>query len=51
MKKIHLKNNTLQNSLVADIGRLVKVQVEQGYCCPVWVPAEIVFDDYEKELI
>ena len=51
MKKIHLKNNALQNSLVADIGRLVKVQVEQGYCCPVRVPAEIVFDDYGEEWI
>ena len=51
MKKNHLKNNALQNSLVADIGGLVKVQVEQGYRCPVWVPAEIVFDDYGKEWI
>ena len=50
-KKIffNLKDNALQDSLVADICGLVQVEVEQCYCCSVWIAAEIfrfLFDNF-----
>ena len=46
---LNLKDNALQDSLVADICGLVQVKVEQCYCCSVWVAAEIfrfLFDNF-----
>ena len=37
----HLKDDTLQDSLMTDICGFVKMEVEQRYCRTVWVPAEI----------
>ena len=44
----NLKDNALQDSLVADICGLVQVKVEQCYCCSVWVAAEIFRFSFKK---
>ena len=45
----HLKDDTLQDSLMTDICGFVKMEVEQRYCRTVWVSAEmfeIIFGNY-----
>ena len=37
----HLKDDTLQDSLMTDICGFVKMEVEQRYCRTVWVSTEM----------